>query len=69
MEARGRTLISCWKKIGKQQRDSLDVARDVANPASVVQAGYHRAQRFDRQTALQTSEKENRTFIDLYRSG
>ena len=28
-------------------------------PASVVQAGYHRAQLIDRQSALQTAEKEN----------
>ena len=37
----------------------------VADPASVVQAGYHRAQRFDRQTALQTSQKENSDRIPL----
>ena len=28
-------------------------------PASVVQAGHHRAQQIDRQSALQTSQKEN----------
>ena len=28
-------------------------------PVSVVQAGYHRAQQIDRQSALQTAEKEN----------
>ena len=28
-------------------------------PSSVVQAGHHRAQRIDRQSALQTSQKEN----------
>ena len=28
-------------------------------PASVVQAGHHRAQQIDRQSALQTSPKEN----------
>ena len=30
-----------------------------AYPASVVQAGHHRAQLIDRQSALQTSQKEN----------
>ena len=28
-------------------------------PASAVQAGHHRAQQIDRQSALQTSQKEN----------
>ena len=28
-------------------------------PASVVEAGHHRAQQIDRQSALQTSQKEN----------
>ena len=28
-------------------------------PASVVQAGHHRAQQIDRQSALQTTKKEN----------
>ena len=28
-------------------------------PASVVQAGHHRAQQLDRQSALQTSQREN----------
>ena len=28
-------------------------------PVSVVQAGHHRAQQIDRQSALQTAEKEN----------
>jgi len=28
-------------------------------PASVVQAGHHRAQQIDRQSALQTSQREN----------
>ena len=28
-------------------------------PVSVVQVGYHRAQQIDRQSALQTAEKEN----------
>ena len=28
-------------------------------PVSFVQAGYHRAQQIDRQSALQTAEKEN----------
>ena len=32
-------------------------------PASVVQAGHHRAQRIDRQSALQTSQKENNNRI------
>jgi len=29
------------------------------DPASVVQAGHHRAQQIDRQSALQTSQREN----------
>ena len=32
-------------------------------PASVVQAGHHRAQQIDRQSALQTSQKENNNRI------
>ena len=32
-------------------------------PASVVQAGHHRAQQIDRQSALQTSQKENKNRI------
>ena len=28
-------------------------------PASVLEAGHHRAQQSDRQSALQTSQKEN----------
>ena len=32
-------------------------------PASVVQAGHHRAQQIDRQSALQTSQKENNNNI------
>ena len=28
-------------------------------PVSVVQAGHHRAQQIDRQSALQTAEKDN----------
>ena len=34
-------------------------------PASVVEAGHHRAQQIDRQSALQTSQKENSTRIAL----
>ena len=34
-------------------------------PASVVQAGHHRAQQIDRQSALQTSQKENNNQIPL----
>ena len=34
-------------------------------PASVVQAGHHRAQQIDRQSALQTSQKENNNIIPL----
>ena len=34
-------------------------------PASVVQAGHHRAQKIDRQSALQTSQKENNERIPL----
>ena len=34
-------------------------------PASVVQAGHHRAQQIDRQSALQTSQKENNNRIPL----
>ena len=32
-------------------------------PASVVEAGHHRAQQIDRQSALQTSQKENNNRI------
>ena len=32
-------------------------------PASVVQAGHHRAQQIDRQSTLQTSQKENNNRI------
>ena len=32
-------------------------------PASVVQAGHHRVQQIDRQSALQTSQKENNNRI------
>ena len=32
-------------------------------PASVVQAGHHRAQQIDRQSALQTSQKKNNNRI------
>ena len=35
----------------------------MANPASVVQAGHHRAQQIDWQSALQTSRKENNNRI------
>ena len=31
-------------------------------PASVVEAGHHRAQQIDRQSALQTSQKENSNY-------
>ena len=34
-------------------------------PVSVVQAGHHRAQQIDRQSALQTSQKENNNRIPL----
>jgi len=34
-------------------------------PASVVQAGHRRAQQIDRQSALQTSQKENNDRIPL----
>jgi len=34
-------------------------------PASVVQAGHHRAQRIDRQSALQTSQRDNNDRIPL----
>ena len=34
-------------------------------PASVVQAGHHRAQQIDRQSALQTSQKENNNRIPV----
>ena len=34
-------------------------------PASVVQAGYHHVQQIDRQSALQTPEKENNNRIPL----
>ena len=34
-------------------------------PASVVEAGHHRAQQIDRQSALQTSQKENNNRIPL----
>ena len=34
-------------------------------PVSVVQAGHHRAQQIDRQSALQTAEKENTDRIPL----
>ena len=33
------------------------------HPASVVQAGHHRTQQIDRQSALQTSQKENNNRI------
>ena len=32
-------------------------------PASIVEAGHHRAQQIDRQSALQTSQKENNNRI------
>ena len=35
-------------------------------PASVVQAGHHRAQQIDRQSALQTSRKENNDEHSIY---
>ena len=34
-------------------------------PASVVQAGHHRAQQIDRQSALQTPQKENNDRIQF----
>ena len=34
-------------------------------PVSVVQAGHHRAQQIDRQSALQTAQKENAVLIPL----
>ena len=36
-----------------------DPKRTVDKSASVVRAGHHRAQQIDRQSALQTSQKEN----------
>ena len=43
----------------------LDIKLSIEHgyPASVVQAGHHRAQQIDRQSALQTSQKENNNRI------
>ena len=40
------------------QRRCASSSKNVAYPVSVVKAGHHRAQQFDRQSSLQTSQKD-----------
>ena len=57
-------MICCDdSKFSLKSEEMCDFFDKRCNPASVVQEGHHRAQQIDRQSALQTSLKENNNRI------
>ena len=54
-----RRLCSDDSNFSLKSEEMCDVFDERGYPASVVQAGHHRAQQIDRQSALQTSQKQS----------